>query len=129
VTTARKRSKFAVHFFTEGDGFVVRGTLDPHAALALAVAQFGEGEEYLYEDMLAGVAPPRPGIEPDDYEIDPDAVAAMADRCHEWIATARPGLYRMNVASAVDEDCYHVSWWFAWASQRGPGVWQGVLFQ
>lgn len=37
-TRTARRSKYAVHFLVE-DGFVVRGTLDPHEALALAVGE------------------------------------------------------------------------------------------
>lgn len=121
-----KRSRFAVYFLKEDGGFVVRGTEDPHAALALAVAEFDE--QYPYDDMLAGVAPPMPGIEPDDYEIEPDAIAEMADCCHQWIATARPGLYRIRVANPSDQETYGVSWWLNQASKRGPGVWLGVQF-
>lgn len=119
------RAKTAVHFFTEGDGFVVRGTLDVHEALALAVAEFDEPADY--DDMLAGVAPPRPGIA--DPELDPDAVQEMADRCHEWLATARPGLYRMRPAGRGDRDAYGVTWWLERASERGPGTWRGVEFR
>lgn len=121
------RPSTAVHFFTEGDGFVVRGTLDPHEALALAVAEFDECEQWEYDAMLAGVAPPRPGI--NDPEIDPDAVREMADRCHEWLATARPGLYRMSIAPPGDREAYGVVWWLASCSKPGRGVWRGVEFR
>jgi hypothetical protein len=116
----------AVHFFHDGDGFVVRGTLDPQEALALAVAELDE--HYPYGDLLYGVAPQHAG-QRDDYEIEPAAVAAMADRCHEWLRTARPGLYRMRPASTSDRDAYGVAWWLQQATQRGRGVWQGVEFR
>lgn len=126
-TGQRRRAKTAVHFLNEGDGFVVRGTLDVQEALALAVAEFDNCECYQYDEMLAGVAPPRPGI--GDPELDSAAVQEMADRCHEWLATARPGLYRMNIAPPGDREAYDVMWWLARCSRPGRGVWQGVEFR
>lgn len=122
-----RRPKTAVHFFTEGDGFVVRGTLDPHEALALAVAELDQNDQYF--DLLWGVTPPATMSRmPDHYVIDPEAVAVLAGRCHEWLADARPGLYRMNIASHADREDYGVSWWLGRCSKPGPGVWSGVYF-
>lgn len=112
-----ERSKYAVHFFTEGDGFVVRGTHDPHEALAWAVAEDDRFELSFWAAEMA---------RRDNSGEDPslEDIAALGDLCHELIATARPGLYRMNVAQPGDE----VSWWLMPADKRGPGVWQGVEF-
>lgn len=121
-----RRPPTAVHFFTEGDGLVVRGTLDPQEALALAVAELDE--HYPYEEMLFGVSPAASlGYQEDGYEVVPEAVAAVADLLHGWLAGARPGLYRMNVAPRADREDLGVSWWLATAREPGPGVWRGVL--
>lgn len=116
---------FAVHFLSDG-GFVVRGTMDVHEALALVVDDEGFDERFDFD--LAGVAPPRPGIEGPDYKIAPEAVAQMADRCYEWIKGAKPGLYRMNPASIGDREDERITWWLRPVDSPGRGVWRGVLF-
>jgi hypothetical protein len=119
------RSKYAVHFFNGGEGFVVRGTLDPGQAFALAVADEMFVERY--GAALCGVAPHcecgTPGC-----ETDPDAVADMADRCTRLIRTAKTGLYRTIPASEADREDEGITWWLRQVTQPGRGVWQGVEF-
>lgn len=116
------RAKFAVHFFNEGDGFVVRGTLDPHMALALAVAEDEFDDRY---DHLLIAARPRPGIS--DPEPTPETIADLAEVLHEWLSRAKPGLYRFTPANAAERDDY-ISWWLKPVNTPGRGVWRGVWF-
>lgn len=123
--TRPPRAKHAVHFFSGGEGFVVRGTLDPHQAFALAVAD--EMFDERYGAALCGVAPECPDGEA-DCDTDPDAVADMASRCNRLIRTAKSGLYRTVPASAADRDDEGVTWWLRRVDAPGRGVWQGVEF-
>lgn len=114
-----KRTKTAVHFLIE-DGFIVRGTQDPHAALALAVAQERFADRYWVVDYC------RP--DPDRREDPtPTDLAELADLLHGLLADARPGLYRINPAQPDDMD--GAAWWLVPASAPGHGVFQGVQFQ
>ena len=119
------RSKYAVHFFVGGEGFVVRGTLDPHQAFALAV----DDEMFVerYGAALCGVAPHCECGTP-ECELDPEAVADMADRCNRLIRAAKPGLYRWVPASVVDRNDEGVTHWLRRVDDLGRGVWQGVEF-
>ncbi len=116
------RPKYAVHFFTEDDGFVVRGTLDPHHALSLAVAEDGKFTERYWaaEEAARSDATDR---EPIASEVD-----NLANLCHTLIQNAKPGLYRMNVASEGDREDMGINWWLRTAKQPGRGVWRGVQF-
>jgi hypothetical protein len=115
-----KRSKNAVHFYLE-DGFLVRGTLDPQEALKLAVAHDDDFTERYWAAEEAG----RMTDEPDE-NPNPDAITALANTCHELLADARPGLYRI-VPAPRDDDEY--TWFCRPASTRGPGVFEAVSFQ
>jgi hypothetical protein len=110
------RSKYAVHFLIE-DGFVVRGTLDRHEALAMAV---GDDDNFELRYWAAEMA------RRDDSDDDPtpEQVRALANLCHELISNARPGLYRWSIAQPRDD----ARVWLMPADERGPGVWQGVEF-
>lgn len=111
------RTKTAVHFFLEG-GFLVRGTLDPHTALKLAVE-----EADAYQLGYCCEMAQRPDDDSD--EPDPECIRDLGDLCHALIANAKPGLYRI-VPSPPDNDEYG---WFMWgANKRGPGVFEGVVF-
>ncbi|WP_326474816.1 hypothetical protein [Actinophytocola sp.] len=112
---------------SEGD-ILVRGTEDPMRALELLVAHLDE--DYRGDDMLAGVAPPRPGIEPDDYELDPAAIQAMADWCHTLLANARPGWYRkIHCLPHSEGDWEGWSWQLGYANGPARGAFQGVYFR
>jgi hypothetical protein len=106
----------AVRFFVDG-GFLVRGTLDPGAALLTAVDgsepdQFG----YVFE---MGV---RPG---EDGSPTVDEASRLGDLLHGYLSDAKPGLYRFVPASPGDPDYG----WFVWpAKERGRGVFEAVLF-
>lgn len=119
------RSKYSVRFFVDDYGFVVRGTLDPHQALALAVADEDFDERYSY--ALCGVARECPYGEP-DCQLDPDAVEAMAERCTRLIGNAKPGMYRWSPASIGDREDEGITQWLRKVSTPGRGVWQGVAF-
>jgi hypothetical protein len=111
-----KRAKTAVHFYLE-DGFLVRGTLDPHEALKLAVAHDDDFEmRYWCAEMAC---------RNDDDDPTADDVSALADLCHELIREARPGLYRI-VPAQPDDDEY--SWFCRPASAPGRGVFEAVSF-
>lgn len=119
-TTARPRrvhTKTAVHFFVE-DGFLVRGTLDPHTALALAV---DDADSYQLGHAC------EMGVRPDDETDQPtvDDVRDLADLMHRYLASAQPGLYRIVPAGP---DNYEYGWFMWPAKERGPGVFEGVVF-
>ncbi|ACU39379.1 hypothetical protein [Actinosynnema mirum] len=110
----------AVHFFEE-DGFLVRGTLDPREALRLAVAH-DEDFEIAYQTAAeAGRDPDRPGATPL-----PATVDELADLCHDLLAEARPGLYRIVPARPNN---HGYSWFCHTARERGLGVFEGVMFR
>lgn len=111
-----RRSTTGVHFYLE-DGFLVRGTLDPVTALGLAV-DHDDSFEIRYDAADCGRR--------DDTDPGPDEVAALADLCHELISTARPGLYRINVAGPDHWDGY--AWFTGRATRPGRGVFEGVEF-
>jgi hypothetical protein len=114
-----KRTKTAVHFLIE-DGFLVRGTQDPQAALALAVAEPQFEERYWAADAV---------------RYDPDNptphrkhdVVELGDLLHGLLAGARPGLFRINPARPDDMD--GIRWWLGRCDTPGRGVFQGVEFQ
>lgn len=112
-----KRSKTAVHAFTEG-GFIVRGTLDPMKALSLAVDELDDYQfgNYIYDGC-------RPILD-DVGDPTPEQIAGCADQIYALLAEARPGLYRF--VPTQDED---YAWYVRGAHQRGPGVFEGVSFQ
>lgn len=115
---ARSRTKTAVHFYVE-DGFLVRGTLDPHEALALAVAH----EDYFEARYYVAECTRR---DDDEENPLPEDVLYLGDLCHRLITEARSGLYRI-VPAHPDDDEY--KWWTRQADVRGPGVFEGVEFQ
>jgi hypothetical protein len=80
-----------------------------------------------YGAALCGVAPHCECGTP-ECETDPDAVTNMANRCNRLLATAKPGLYRMNPASERDREDEGVTWWIRQVTEPGRGVWQGVEF-
>lgn len=97
---------------------LVRGTLDPMEAVRIYVDRLNE----LDFDVLYGVLP-------DGGDPDPFAVQCMADRLHDMLATARPGLYRKIhclPSSLLYDEC---SWQIGYAKAKGPGVFEGVYFR
>lgn len=115
---ARRRFKFAAHAYAEG-GFVVRGTLDPMAALSVAVRQLDDYQfgNHIYDGcrpILEGEADPTP-----------DQVRVCTEAVYELLANAKPGLYRFVPARPDDE----YGWFLRGAKQRGPGVFEGVEFR
>jgi hypothetical protein len=117
------RPKTAVHFYLE-DGFLVRGTLDPHEALKLAVAS-GEFEEHYW-------CAEESGREWDDDQLspDPETVTALGDVCHQLLSESRPGLYRIVPVGPNDwrrDDGY--AWMVHRAVRRGLGVFEAVEFR
>lgn len=115
-----KRAKTAVHFFRDTGSFIVRGTLDPQVALCIAM---DEDEDVYIDDLMYKVARPRRGL--DDPAPDPEHVQRFGDYLHALIASARSGLYRMNVCRPGEE----YAWLLEPAAARGPGVFEGVEFQ
>lgn len=116
------KQRTAVHFYLE-DGFLVRGTLDPCAALGLAFAEdddlriggFWQGDVQRHDDCTC--------------EVEPDAVKAFADYLHGLVREARPGLYRIVPVGPNDwrrDDGY--AWMVHRVNQRGPGVFEAVEF-
>lgn len=111
------RSKTAVHFLVE-DGILVRGTQDPHRALALAVADDDtfETRYWIAEDAVR---------RDDDTNVpSPAEVQRLGDFCHEFLLGARPGLFRINPSH--DDD---YAWIYERAYERGRGVFEGVEFR
>lgn len=87
-----RRSKTRVHWYADG-GFLVRGTLDPHEALRLAVVDGG--------------------VELADRLDAPHWVEASM---HRWLKNARPGQYRIvPVGPNSSDDC-------TWRTWPGSGV-------
>lgn len=111
--------KYAVHFYME-DGFLVRGTLDPCTALGWAVAEDDKFE--VYYSAVDCARRDDSGTDPS-----PERIADLADLCHELIGTARPGLYRVNIASRDHYDGY--AWFTGRVSKPGRGVFEGVEFR
>lgn len=110
------RSKYAVHFYGNDYGFLVRGTLDPFEALRFAVEED--------EDCRIGGY----YTTPDWDEINLADVQILADTLHGLIRAARPGLYRMRPASEAERDDENVSWWTVYAERPGRGTFEGVEF-
>lgn len=108
-----KRSKTSVHFLVE-EGILVRGTLDPHEALRLAI---DSNDGYLY-DCVRDVDRKAP--------IDPVMITAFGNHLHGLLSGAKPGLYRMNVAR--EDDWQGCAWYLGHGRQRGRGVFEGVTF-
>lgn len=122
-------SKREVHFYVE-DGFLVRGTLDPHEALALAV---GNDDDFELRYWAAEEAMRCQDCTPDgkscnscDGDPPAETVAILGDLCHELIRTARPGLRRVVPAP---RDCDDYRWFVHPADARGRGVFESVEFR
>jgi hypothetical protein len=124
----RTRTCYGVDAMSEHD-WLVRGTDDPMRALELIVGELDE--VWWGDEMLGGVAPPRPGIEPDDYELEPTAIQAMADWCHTMLATARPGYYRKNPVAPNSwvGECEGWTWMLGYADGPARGAFLGVYFR
>lgn len=123
-----KPAPTAVYEMSEGD-WLVRGTDDPMRALELIVAQLDESPDG--DARLYGVAPFRPGIDPPDYEIHPEFVAAMADWCYDMLVRARPGYYRRNPRSPYSWESVQDGWTWMLGYTNGPGrgTFRGVYFR
>ncbi|GLW91812.1 hypothetical protein [Actinokineospora globicatena] len=125
---ARETAAHVIHVaaMTEGE-WIVRGTTDPHVALAAVI---DSDDDYCEVDgLLAGVARPRPGIESDDYRIDPAAVQAMADWCHDKLRRARTGYYRkVNCLPGSEGEYEGWTWQLSFANGPGHGAFPGVYF-
>lgn len=113
----KTRTKTAVHFYVE-QGFLVRGTQDPHTALALAV----DDEQWYRLGYLAEVVGCR--REGNEFEATAEQVRAFGDELHELLATARVGLFR--IVPAHPDDDYQ--WFTRYATKRARGVFEGVEF-
>lgn len=86
-----------MHWYSEG-GFLVRGTLDRHKALALAVAD-PEAESH--------------GL------VDKDDTAEwLAGSMYRWLKRARPGRYRVV---PVNPYAFDGCTWRAWLCNPGGG--------
>lgn len=90
---------------------VVADGYEPHAALAFAVSELDEFQEFCK----------LPEVEDEN-----EPGAEIGDALTTWLAEAKPGLYRMNVCAPDHPDGY--GWMLAKRSRRGPGVFEGVLF-
>lgn len=114
----------AAAYFNESEGwFFVRGTLDPHRALALAFADESKAADYYFDAQLFKVARPRPDV--GDAEPDAEHVHAFGDWLHRLLAECRTGLYRINPAHPQDDDA---SWYLVPVEQRGHGAFEAVEF-
>lgn len=116
ATHAAAATGTAVHFLVD-NGVLVRGTLDPHTALALAVT---EGEPWQIGYACEMACRPEPG----DDDASPAEVADLAELACRLLASARPGLYRI-VPAPVGDDEY--GWYVRPARERGRGVFEGVI--
>ncbi|ALG07634.1 hypothetical protein [Kibdelosporangium phytohabitans] len=111
------KQRTAVHFFIE-DGFLVRGTLDPHKALALALDD-GDPYQFGYACEMAA----RPEYETEQPTV--DEVRDLGDLMHTYLSGAKPGLYRIVPAPPGDDE---YSWVMHPVDERGRGVFEGVVF-
>lgn len=107
--TPRKR-KIIASICGEG-GALVKGTLDPQIALKYAVEQIGD--EWLGLYALRNEDNPQ------------DDARVLGDRLHQWLADARPGLYRWVPAQPGDD---YRCW--LWPAERpGRGAFEAVAFE
>ncbi|MEA5367745.1 hypothetical protein VA596_50000 [Amycolatopsis sp., V23-08] len=110
----------AVEWFVE-DGFVVAGTLDPHVALAAAVADDDE-----FRVRYSAVEMGERSLDADD-EPSAEAVAELGDALHQFIAEAVASRWHWFPASEEDREDYGVTRWL----RLGDGLdsFEGVAFR
>lgn len=120
------RSPLVAYSMAEGD-WLVRGTLDPVTALSAVTDEMQE--RYDTEELLWGVSPKEFDGQRVYGDLDPSAVVVLADRLHEMVAAARPGLYRILPVGPHSASAFEGwSWALGYASARGRGVFEGVCF-
>lgn len=124
-----KRPKIQAYPMDDGE-WLVRGTQDPHVALAAVVDMMGE--EVSTEELLHGVSLEKQhwcAICPDG--VLPSAVEAMGDWCHGLLQLARPGFYRMNPVgpNSWEREDAGWSWQLGYATRSGYGAFSGVYFR
>lgn len=121
------RTKHDVYALAEGET-LVRGTLDPMEAIRLAV---DHTEDTILDDYLWGVSREEDHNGDRVYgDLDPLAVQAIADKLHWMLTFAKPGLYRKNpVGRGTYADGNGWTWQLGHAKAKGPGTFEGVLFE
>ncbi|WP_410652096.1 hypothetical protein [Amycolatopsis sp. cmx-4-54] len=102
------------------DGFIVVGTLDPHAALAAAVDDDDE--------MVIRYSAVEEAYYVPDEDPSRQAVAELSDAMHQWLQGAAPGLYRWLPASDEDRAEHDVTRWLSRADKAAADTFEGVLF-
>lgn len=123
-----KRSKTAVHFFSE-DGFIVRGVTDPFEAYRLALE---EAIESAWDGNRVGywaydaVQPETEGETawPDT----PEDIAKLADEVWDKINNAEVKRGRI-VPTRPDDPDYAWLFWPLAPDAKGPGVFTAVVFR
>lgn len=111
--TTRTRTAHDVYDMTEGE-ILVRGTLDPTEALKHAI----DGNSYRTDHYLHAFS-----------EKTPEAGRVLGDTLLSMLSTAKPGLYRKNpVGRGTAGDDQGWKWQLGFASAKGPGTFEGVLF-
>lgn len=98
------------------DGWLVRGTQDPHTALE-AVLRL---DTCAVQDLLADAMRTHRGDNPDDREW----VARLGDLFHSLIADATPGHWRLVTSEALDAD-----YEYRQAERPECGTFEGVLIR